>query len=327
MRTEMTETVTSDVISITDVTKVFRLGVRKKKTAVEGLTLSIPKGRIVGLLGPNGSGKSTTLKMLMGFLKPTQGQILICGVSSEERRARSFLGYLPENPKFQRFLTGREALFYYGKLLSLPTALLTKRIDELLELVGLRHAGDERVHGYSKGMTQRLAIAQSLLNSPSILIFDEPMSGLDPLGRFEIRQLIQRVHTEMPEATILFSTHILADVELLCSDVALLRKGKLSSYCAIEDLLVNNEERFDLIVRDPGPELRERLRKAHATETRPIGLIVTIDGTESFMRELEEIRRQGVKVVGVTSHRRTLEEALFADTPLTAPRQPEEVSR
>lgn len=311
----MTETASSDVISITDVTKVFRLGVHKKKTAVENLTLSIPKGRVVGLLGPNGSGKSTTLKMLMGFLRPTQGQILICGVPSDERAARSFLGYLPENPRFQKFLTGREVLFYYGKLLGLATTHLKKKSEELLELVGLPHAGDDRVQGYSKGMTQRLAIAQALLNSPSILVFDEPMSGLDPLGRFEIRQLIQRVHTEIPEATILFSTHILNDVELLCSDVALLRKGKLCSYSPIGDLLVHNEERFDLIVRDPAPELRDRLKKAHTTETRPIGLIVTIDGTENFMRELEAIRQQGVKVVGVNSHRRTLEEALFGDAP------------
>jgi ABC-2 type transport system ATP-binding protein len=316
----MSETAQSEIISLTDVTKVFRLGVRKKKTAVENLTLSIPKGRVVGLLGPNGSGKSTTLKMLMGFLRPTRGQILICGVPSDERAARSFLGYLPENPRFQKFLTGREVLFYYGKLLSLPTAKLSMKTDELLELVGLTHAGDERVSGYSKGMTQRLAIAQSLLNSPSILVFDEPMSGLDPLGRFEIRQLIQRVHSEMPDSTILFSTHILGDVELLCSDVALLRKGKLASYCPIEDLLVHNEERFDVIVRDPDSALRERLKKTHTTETRPIGLIVTIDGTENFMRELEELKRLGVKVVGVTSQRRTLEEALFADnTPKPKP--------
>ncbi len=307
----------TDVISLTDVTKVFRLGIRKKKTAVQDLTLSIPKGRVVGLLGPNGSGKSTTLKMLMGFLKPTSGQILICGIPSTERAARAMLGYLPENPRFQKFLRGREVLFYYGKLLGLETQLLIRRTEELLELVGLKHAGDERVQGYSKGMTQRLAIAQALLNKPHILVFDEPMSGLDPLGRFEIRQLIQRVHTEMPEATILFSTHILQDIEMLCSDVALLRKGRLASYTPIEDLLIHNEERFDLIVRDPGPTVSERLKKAHVTETRPIGLIVTIDGTENFMRELEEMHKQGITVVGVNSHRRTLEEALFAEAPLT----------
>jgi len=308
----------TDVISLTDVTKVFRLGVRKKKTAVQDLTLSIPKGRVVGLLGPNGSGKSTTLKMMMGFLKATSGQILICGIPSTERAARTMLGYLPENPRFQKFLRGREVLFYYGKLLGIGTQNLLRRTEELLELVGLKHAGDERVQGYSKGMTQRLAIAQSLLNRPSILVFDEPMSGLDPLGRFEIRQLIQRVHTEMPEATILFSTHILQDVEMLCSDVALLRKGRLASYTPIEELLIHNEERFDLIVRDPGPAVAERLRKAHATETRPIGLIVTIDGTENFMRELAEMQKLGVAVVGVNTHRRTLEEALFAE-PSPAP--------
>lgn len=306
-------TPTTEVISITDVTKEFRVGIRKKKMAVEELTLSIPRGRVVGLLGPNGSGKSTTLKMLLGFLKPTRGEILVCGVPSNEREARKFIGYLPENPKFQRFLRGSEVLYYYGKLLGLPTEKLVKRVGDLLELVGLTHAGHERVSGYSKGMTQRLAIAQTLLNSPPILVFDEPMSGLDPLGRFEIRQLIQRVRGEMQETTILFSTHILGDVEQLCTDVALLRKGRLSQYCPIEELLVHNEERFDLIVRDPSPALRERLKAKHPTEARPIGLIVTVDGTDAFMAEMEEIRKHGAKIVGVTSQRRTLEEALFAE--------------
>lgn len=306
-------TPTNEVISITDVTKEFRVGLRQKKKAVDELTLSIARGRVVGLLGPNGSGKSTTLKMLMGFLKPTRGELLVCGVPANEREARRFIGYLPENPKFQRFLRGKEVLSYYGKLLGLPTDKLNRRVADLLELVGLTHAGDERVNGYSKGMTQRLAIAQALLNSPPILIFDEPMSGLDPLGRFEIRQLIQRIREEMRETTILFSTHILNDIEQLCTDVALLRKGKLSQYCPIEELLVNNEERFDLIVRDPSPALRERLKARHPTEARPIGLIVTVDGTDNFMEEMEEIRKQGAKIVGVTSQRRTLEEALFAE--------------
>src|SRR5690606_9641617 len=129
-------------------------------------------------LGPNGSGKSTTLKMILGFLRPTSGRIHVCGVPSENRRAREFIGYLPENPRFPRFLTGRELLDYYGSLVGLARKDRMSRSQEMLELVGLTRAADERVKGYSKGMTQRLAIAQSLLNRPSILIFDEPMSGL-----------------------------------------------------------------------------------------------------------------------------------------------------
>lgn len=166
-------------IVLTDVTKTFKTGLFKTKLAVDHLNLDIPSGEVVGLLGPNGSGKSTTIKMILGFLRPSSGEILICGHSAENKSARRFLGYLPENPRFQKFLTGNEILKYYGNLLGLQGIDSEKKMTFLMELVNLKHACKERVQGYSKGMTQRLAIAQSLLNNPPILIFDEPMSGLD----------------------------------------------------------------------------------------------------------------------------------------------------
>ena len=181
----MAETQHED-ITLTDVTKIFRLGVFKTKVGVKGLTLNVPRGKVIGLLGPNGSGKSTTIKMILGFLRPTSGEILVCGHPADQKVARSFLGYLPENPRFQKFLTAKDVLDYYGGLLRLKGLQLEKRVEYLLELVNLKHAALERVQGFSKGMTQRLAIAQSLLHQPRILIFDEPMSGLDPIGRLEI---------------------------------------------------------------------------------------------------------------------------------------------
>lgn len=300
-----------DDISLTSVTKIFHTGVIKRKTAVEDLTFSVQRGQVVGLLGANGSGKSTTLKMIMGFLRPTAGEITVCGHDSEDRIARTFIGYLPENPRFQKFLTARQVLHYYGRLVGLGTSELKQKTESLLKLVSLDVVSDERIQGFSKGMTQRLAIAQSLLNEPRILIFDEPMSGLDPLGRMEIRKLIQQVHEQYPTATIFFSTHILDDVEQLCSSVVLLRKGKLTKQCVIEDLLGHDCQRFTVVVRNLNPQMSQKYESR--SQHSPIGISISFNGPDDLVSNLAELRKTGATVVGVTSQRRTLEEALFAE--------------
>ena len=300
-------------ISLTEVTKTFTTGLFKTKVGVDSLTLGVPRGKVIGLLGPNGSGKSTTIKMVIGFLKPTSGEILVCGLPASERASRRHIGYLPENPRFQKFLTASEVLRYYGGLLDLGGNDLGKRVDEVLEMVNLKHAARERVQGFSKGMTQRLAIAQSLLHRPRILIFDEPMSGLDPLGRMEIRRLISQVHDQMPEATIFFSTHILADVEELCSYVAVLRKGKLATFCPIDHLMTGEGERFEVMVKgELPPSMRERFTREHCKLT-PLGVSVTIEGTDTLIDRLGELRRNGAVILGISSQRRSLEEALFKE--------------
>ncbi|NBT58317.1 ABC transporter ATP-binding protein, partial [bacterium] len=184
----------------------------------------------------------------------------------------------------------------YGSLLSLSGNDLNKRVDFLLDLVGLKAAAEEKVHGYSKGMTQRLAIAQSLLNKPRLLIFDEPMSGLDPLGRKDIRSLIARIHIELPEATIFFSSHILEDVEQLCSMVALLKKGHLQTFCSIEELLRSDFQNFEVSVRN-----------STESETK------TVNGTDALIDFLNETKAKGWLISNISSQRRTLEEALFRD--------------
>lgn len=301
-------------IQIAGVSKIFKLGLFQTKVAVEDLTLSVPKGKVIGLLGPNGSGKSTTLKMIMSFLRPTTGEISIFGMPSTDPRTRATIGYLPENPRFQKFLRGTEILSYYGHLLGLSGAELQKRIDYLLQLVGLSTAGKERVQGYSKGMTQRLALAQSLLNQPSLLIFDEPMSGLDPLGRMEIRKLISSIHEEMPSSTIFFSSHILEDIEQLCSFVALLRKGKLKTFCSIDELISNQEQRFDITVKGLSDEKVLEIQRKPKYRRTPIGFAYTINGTEELAQELEFLKQAGATVIGIGSHKRNLEEALFRGT-------------
>jgi ABC-2 type transport system ATP-binding protein len=228
------------IITFNQITKIFPIGFLKKKLAVDNVSFSIPKGEVVGLVGANGSGKSTSIKMMLGFLKPNSGTIVVDGTDSKNKKIRSLIGYLPENPKFQKFLTGFEIMQYYANLLSIAKNEKKDRIEYLLNLVGLSKAQHEKVQGYSKGMTQRLAIAQSLLSNPPILVFDEPMSGLDPLGRREIRNLISNLHTTMKDKTIFFSSHILSDIENLCTSVVFLKKGKLKAIGAVKDLLNQN---------------------------------------------------------------------------------------
>jgi ABC-2 type transport system ATP-binding protein len=282
-------------ILIEGVTKFFNTGLGAKKIGVNELHLQVPKGQVVGLLGPNGSGKSTTIKMILGFLKPNKGKIFVCGHEVPSKVTRSFIGYLPENPRFPKFLSGRSLLRFYGSLLSLSGAELEKRVEFLLELVNLKSASQEKVQGYSKGMTQRLAIAQALLNEPRLLIFDEPMSGLDPMGRRDIRSLIARIHRELPNATIFFSSHILEDVEQLCSMVALLKKGKLQKFCAIEELLKEDGHRFDVSIRTPNLESR------------------SFSNTNDLLQFLNESNKKGYLISQISSVRNSLEEALFRD--------------
>jgi ABC-2 type transport system ATP-binding protein len=286
-------------ISIKNVTKVFKTGFGKTKLGVDSLTLDVPKGQVIGLLGPNGSGKSTTIKMILGFLRPTGGTISVCGYQVPNKITRSFIGYLPENPRFPKFLSGRTLLEFYGKLVSLTGKKLESRIDFLLELVSLQHAANEKVNGYSKGMTQRLAIAQALLNEPRLLIFDEPMSGLDPLGRRDIRSLILRIHQELPQATIFFSSHILEDVEQLCSMVAVLRKGHLQTFCTINELLKMENQKFEVVTLN-----------SNGSEAK------FLSGPEELTRFLIESKQQGITIASVSSHRTNLEQALFKDGPL-----------
>lgn len=302
---------TTPCIHITELTKIFKIGLFKSKTAVENLNLEIPSGEVVGLLGPNGSGKSTTLKMILGFLKPTRGEILICGKSADKRLARAFIGYLPENPRFQKFLTGGEILRYYGKLLGLSGSDLSKKTESLLELVNLKHAGDERVQGYSKGMTQRLAIAQSLLNNPPLLIFDEPMSGLDPIGRIEMRTLISTIHTENPKSTLFFSSHVLEDVENLCQSVALLQKGKLKTYASIESLISNEQQSYDIILKNLAPEAESKIFPQCSSRILAAGKSFSIKGPEKLSWVLSQLMGSEAKIVSITGQRRQLEEALF----------------
>jgi ABC-2 type transport system ATP-binding protein len=213
-------------VRVEDLTKHYKKGLKEKIIALEGLNLEIRKGEIFGFVGPNGAGKSTTIKIIMNLLFPTRGRVEILGKDSRLPQAREHLGYLPENPSFYDHLTGEEFLYFAGRLVGMKGMDMKGRIHEFLELVGLEQAGKMVIRKYSKGMAQRLGIAQALVGTPQIIIMDEPMSGLDPLGRGEVSQLI--LNLKNAGKTVFFSSHILHDVETICDRVGILVKGHLT---------------------------------------------------------------------------------------------------
>ena len=195
------------------------------KTAVAGLNLEIHSGEVFGLLGPNGAGKTTTMNVLLGFVNATAGNAAIFGLTAREPQARQRLGYLPELTYYYKFLSAEELLRFYAEIFGIPKPQREKRIDDVLKLVDLEHARRRLIKTYSKGMQQRVGLAQALINNPDLLILDEPTSGLDPVGRMQVRDIIQRVKAE--GKTVLFSSHELGEVETVCDRVAILHEGKL----------------------------------------------------------------------------------------------------
>jgi|SRR5450756_1167891 len=205
------------------------------KTAVAGLNLEIRPGEIFGLLGPNGAGKTTTMNVLLGFTAATLGDATIFGRAAREPQARQNLGYLPELTYYYKFLTAEELLRYYARIFKIPKAQRELRVDAVLKLVDLEHARKRLIKTYSKGMQQRIGLAQALINDPGLLVLDEPTSGLDPVGRMQVREIINRLKDE--GKTVLFSSHELGEVETVCDRVAILHEGRLRVMGAVEELI------------------------------------------------------------------------------------------
>lgn len=224
------------VLEITDLKKHFYLGFfRKRVDAVKKVGFRVFEGEIFGLLGPNGAGKTTTIKTMMGLIRPSAGTIRILGRNATHPKSRARVGYLPENPYFHEYLTPREILSFHGRLAGLSTQEIRARKDTLIEKVGLKDAAKRSLRKFSKGMLQRVGVASALIADPEILILDEPMSGLDPVGRRFMVDLMTELNRQ--GKTILFSSHILSDVERLCRRVVILNKGAVAAEGSIEDLL------------------------------------------------------------------------------------------
>jgi len=284
------------VVRATGLQKSFRLGLFKKRVdAVRDVSFEVRRGEIFGFLGPNGAGKTTTIKMLMGLIFPSAGRAEILGRAVPSIESKRQVGFLPESPYFYDYLTGQELLDLMGQLCGLDRAARRKRSGELLERVGLGPAKDRPLRKYSKGMLQRVGLAQALINDPALVVLDEPMSGLDPIGRKEIRDLIAELRDE--GRTVLFSTHILSDVELLCDRVAIIAQGRLRDCGALEHLLsprlLHTEVVFEvagtkqLVQLGPEVDVDAALREALAAGKHVVSLVPRKESLEDlFVREV-----------------------------------------
>src|SRR6184192_3896528 len=238
--------------------KTFRVGFWGRKVkAVEDLSLEVRDGEIFGLLGPNGAGKTTTIKMLLGFVRPTLGRATVAGFPAGSLASRRRLGYLPENPALYEYLDGIEYLRFAGRLSGLSRADSARSADVLLEKVGLAGRADRAIRRFSKGMVQRLGLAQALIGDPEIVILDEPMSGLDPIGRKDVRDLIFSLRGE--GRTVLFSTHILSDVEAICDRIGIIAEGRLTDCGTLSSLLKPGVRAVEIVAQNVPKELTSRL--------------------------------------------------------------------
>ncbi len=244
-------------VEIQHLVKVFKPQLRGRElVAVDDVSITIAPGEVYGLIGPNGSGKSTTMKALLGLVAPTSGTCRIFGADSLAVDSREEVGFLPENPYFYKHLSGAETLAFYGKLCGLRGAALKERTDELLELVDLTSARDRRLGGYSKGMLQRIGLAQALIQEPRLLILDEPTAGVDPIGSRQIRDLILALRER--GITVFLCSHLLEQVQEVCDRVGIIFRGKMVREGPLDELLAI-EDQTELVLRDASPELLERI--------------------------------------------------------------------
>lgn len=310
----MSETPTTDVVvEVRSLAKTFIANwTRKRTVAVDGISFQVRRGEVFGFLGPNGAGKTTTLKMLMGLLYPSQGEARLLGEAAGSLAAKSKTGYLPENPYFYDYLSAVEFLQMVGRIYGMSAPDCRARMDSLLDQVGLSMAKHRAMRSYSKGMLQRVGLAQALMSDPELVVLDEPMSGLDPIGRREVRDLIDSLRKR--GKTVVFCTHILADAELLCDRVAIIVKGKIRQIGRLDELLGQNVHRVDLQWRAE-PDVADKLCKLFP-ESRRSGEATwqySTQGEKQAAQALRSVVQEGGQLISMTPHRPTLEEIFVRD--------------
>ncbi len=293
-------------IEILQLEKVYSVGFWRKRPrrALHPLNLTVETGEIFGFLGPNGAGKTTTLKMLMGLVFPTGGSARILGMELDDPRMKAQIGFLPEQPYFYDYLTALELLRYYGRLSGIDAKQLDGSVDAVLNRVGLSGSANVQLRRFSKGMLQRAGIAQAILHRPKIVFLDEPMSGLDPMGRREVRNLIAQLKAE--GKTVFFSTHILSDAEALCDRVAIIHQGKLRGVGAVEELTAGVQAQVEIVW--VGRAASASL-SALGAECHVAGDTVRVIVAEAQQdAALEALRRERVRLISVTPVRMSLED-------------------
>jgi ABC-2 type transport system ATP-binding protein len=296
-------------IEIESLTKEYPFGFLnlKRKKTLEDLSMQVETGEVFGFLGPNGAGKSTTIKLLMRLIFPTAGTARILGRSIDDISMHRDIGYLPEQPYFYDYLTAPELLDYFARFHGLTTTDRQERVPKMLKKVGLDTAKKIQLRKYSKGMLQRVGLAQAILHDPKVVVLDEPMSGLDPLGRREVRDIILELKKE--GRTVLFSTHILSDAEMLCDRVGVIVGGKLRGVGAPENLVGIKTQGMEILF-EPGGESKQSALLARSTRTGERYRVQLKE--EELYRALEELKAAGARILSVTQVKSTLEE-FFVD--------------
>jgi ABC-2 type transport system ATP-binding protein len=299
-------------IEIQGLSKNYAVGFWKKqiRPALKSLDLKVNVGETFGFLGPNGAGKTTTLKLLMGIIFPTAGSATILGKDLFDPEIKRKTGFLPEQPYFYDYLSAPELLDYYARLSGVSASVRRQRITDLLGRVGLGDVGNKQLRKFSKGMLQRVGIAQAIIHDPEVVFLDEPMSGLDPLGRHEVRELIQQLKDE--GKTIFFSTHILSDAETLCDRVAVIHKGELRGVGVVNDFRSSIAEKTEIVwVGAAALSAAGQLVLEHHETADTVRATVQ---TADLDRVLEKLREQHARLISVTPVHRTLEEYFLAKT-------------
>jgi len=301
------------VLSVEGLGKSFRSGFLKRRLrGIEDISFSVTRGSVFALLGHNGAGKTTTINCILDLVHPDRGTVAIMGADHRNASARFNVGYLPERPYFFEHLTGRELLKFYGQLLGLAKDKKEARIDEVLDMVGMAAFAGRRLSKYSKGMLQRMGLAQAILGDPDLLILDEPMSGLDPIGRREIRELLMKLKRE--GKTIILSSHIVPDVEMIADTVGILKQGSLVSVRNLTELNHGFSYTGELVVGTARVDWLPRNRR-NLDDGR---VEVRIDSVDELRELLNNCHRESIGVVSLETHRSTLEE-MFMDINRDAP--------
>ena len=294
-------------------TKEFRLGFgRQRVVALDRLNLEVHQGEIFGFLGHNGAGKTTTIKLLLGLLAPTAGQAWILDRPIEDVTIKEQVGFLPEAPYFYEYLTAGEFLTFYGQLFGLGGAPLTKKVEQLLEMVALADAHRLQLRKFSKGMLQRIGLAQALINDPALVILDEPMSGLDPIGRRDVRDIILGLKEE--GKTVFFSTHILPDVEMICDRVGILVRGRLRAVGTVQDLVGTVVSSVEMVVTGlPDAGIQEAERQGGKVVSRGAQVLLRLDDPSRVDSLVDLVRRSGGRLVSLVPQKRTLEDLFLEE--------------
>ncbi|MEO0072245.1 MAG: ABC transporter ATP-binding protein [candidate division WOR-3 bacterium] len=291
-----------------NLTKIYRSGFRLERIkAIENLNLEVEAQEIYGFLGPNGAGKTTTIKILVGLAQPSSGRAVVLGKPAGDLRTKKLIGFLPESPYFYEYLNAYEYLTFCAQLSGVEKEKIKRQVDRMLELVRLDKFAKMPIRGYSRGMLQRLGIAQALIGDPELVILDEPMGGLDPIGRREFRDIILNLKAQ--GKTIFFSTHILADVELICSRVGIILNGRLINSGRLDEILLSEIEGFELIVKGLAPKMVKVVERfaskviASAEET-----YLEIVNEADLERVLAIVREVGGKLISLQPKKKTLED-------------------